>query len=146
MKVQVYNSFDTVTTLEKKEVVDFLFEHLEEYGDKWEDIERAVDYSINPNPAFGGFVLYIKEDKVIKGAVVINKTRMKGYVPENLLVYIAVNRKYRGKGIGKVLMEETIHMAQGNISLHVEPDNPARFLYEKVGFKNPYLEMRYYKS
>ncbi len=31
----------------------------------------------------------------------------------------------------------------GDIALHVEPDNPARFLYEKYGFTNKYLEMRY---
>ena len=59
MKIQVYNSINTVTNLQKKELVDFLFNQLDEFGDKWEDIERAVDYAINPNPAFGGFVFSI---------------------------------------------------------------------------------------
>jgi ribosomal protein S18 acetylase RimI-like enzyme len=146
MKIQVYNSFDTVSTLEKKEIVDFLFEHLDQFGDKWDHILRAVDYALNPNPAFGGFVLYTRDNGEIKGAVVVNKTRMKGYIPENVLVYIAVHKDQRGKGIGKKLMNEAINMAKGDVALHVEHDNPARFLYEKVGFKNPYLEMRYYKN
>jgi GNAT superfamily N-acetyltransferase len=146
MKIQVYNSVNTVTTLEKKELVDFLYDHLDEFGDKWEDIERAVDYALNPNPAFGGFILYIKELEKIKGVLVMNKTRMKGYIPENVLVYIAVHRKARGQGVGKKLMQKAIQFAQGNIALHVEPDNPARFLYKSVGFRNPYMEMRYYKT
>lgn len=146
MKINIYNSINIVSTLEKKEIVDFLFKHLDEFGDKWEHIERAVDYAINPSPAFGGFVLYIKEQDQVKGVVVMNKTRMKGYIPENVLVYIAVHRDLRGKGVGKKLMEKAIQLAQGNIALHVEHNNPARFLYEKVGFENPYLEMRFYKK
>jgi [ribosomal protein S18]-alanine N-acetyltransferase len=49
----------------------------------------------------------------------------------------------RGRGIGKHLMKETIKHAEGDIALHVEPDNPAGFLYEKVGFTSKYKEMRY---
>lgn len=146
MKIKIYNSINTLTTLEKKEIIDFLFNHLDEFGDKWEDIERAVDYAINPNPAFGGFVLYIKELGKIKGVVVMNKTRMKGYIPENVLVYIAVHKELRGKGIGKELMKKAIQTAHGDIALHVEDNNPAKYLYQNVGFTNPYLEMRYYKE
>lgn len=146
MEIQVYNSISTVTTLERKELVDFLYHHLDEFGDKWEDIERAVNYALDPNPAFGGFVLYIKELGEIKGVLVMNKTRMKGYIPENVLVYIAVHREARGQGIGKELMQNAIKLVKGDIALHVEPDNPARFLYKSVGFENPYLEMRYYNE
>ena len=67
---------------------------------------------------------------------------MDGYIPENILVYIATHKEYRGKGIGKKLMEETLNFAKGDIALHVEANNPARRLYEKYGFTNPYLEMR----
>ena len=71
---------------------------------------------------------------------------MSEYIPENLLVYIAVHKKARGKGVGKELMKRTIDSAKGDIALHVEPDNPAKFLYEKFGFTNKYLEMRYKKN
>jgi ribosomal protein S18 acetylase RimI-like enzyme len=82
----------------------------------------------------------------VVGAVVVNQTGMQGYIPENILVYIAVHRDLRGQGIGKVLMTEAINLAKGDIALHVEPDNPARHLYQKLGFDNKYLEMRLKKS
>ncbi|MBC8485932.1 MAG: GNAT family N-acetyltransferase [Bacteroidetes bacterium] len=146
MKIEIYNSIDIISTLERKEIIDFLFKHLDEFGDKWEDIERAIEYALSPNPAFGGFVLCVRENGGIIGSVVMNQTRMKGYIPENVLVYIAVHKEYRGKEIGKTLMENAIKISKGNIALHVEPDNPVIHLYNKVGFVNPYLEMRYYKK
>ena len=146
MKVNKYSSLDKVSAIEKKELVDFLYQHLDEFGDKWEDIESAVNYALDPNPALGGFVLFIKEQGDIKGVVVMNNTRMKGYIPENILVYIAVHKDTRGQGVGKLLMKNAIQSAKGDIALHVEANNPARFLYESVGFKSPYLEMRYYNK
>jgi GNAT superfamily N-acetyltransferase len=76
----------------------------------------------------------------------VNETGMDGYIPENILVYIATHRDYRGKGLGKSLMKEAIDLAKGNIALHVEPNNPAKYLYEKLGFDNKYLEMRLNKT
>lgn len=77
------------------------------------------------------------------GAAVINHTGMSGYIPENILVYLAIHREYRGKGLGSQLMQEIFQQTNGDIALHVEPDNPARKLYEKLGFTNKYLEMRW---
>jgi ribosomal protein S18 acetylase RimI-like enzyme len=67
---------------------------------------------------------------------------MKDYIPENILVYIAVDNSQRGKGYGKNLMQKAIDYTSGSIALHVEPDNPAFHLYKKLGFTNKYLEMR----
>ena len=39
-------------------------------------------------------------------------------------------------------MQMVIDETEGDIALHVEPDNPAKFLYEKFGFTKKYLEMR----
>lgn len=127
---------------EKKAIIDFLFEHLDQFGDKWEDIEKAIDFAIKEWPSFGGYVLTGSQNGEIIGAVVVNRTGMKGYIPENILVYIATHGDHRGKGVGKELMKKAIEHAEGSIALHVEPDNPARHLYEKLGFTNKYLEMR----
>lgn len=145
-KEKVFNPVDIITTREKSELVDFLFDHLDEFGDSKENIGKAIDYAMHPYPLAGGFVLEALEDDEIMGAVVMNKTGMEGYIPENILVYIAVHRDHRGKGIGKVLMDKALMLAKGDIALHVEENNPANFLYKKIGFVNPYLEMRYYKS
>ena len=45
----------------------------------------------------------------------------------------------------KKLVKEAIDIAEGNIALHVEPDNPAS-ICTKLGFSNKYLEMRFNKS
>ena len=143
LKFKIYNPNTKMSTLEKLNTTEFLFKHLEQYGDKMPDIEKAVQYALKEISSFGGFVLegYDENENVV-GTVVINRTGMSGYIPENILVYIAVDNTQRGKGYGKDLMNRAIELCEGDIALHVEKDNPARFLYEKVGFTNPYLEMR----
>ncbi len=125
--------------IENGDIKHFLFQHLEEYGDNLVDISKAIDYVFNKE---GGFILVQFYQDQISGVVVINETGMGGYIPENILVYIAVDSKHRGNGLGKELMANAIKTCKGDIALHVERDNPARFLYEKLGFTNPYLEMR----
>lgn len=142
MKTIVYDAVNKPSPIEKEEVVDFLFENLEQYGDPKKDIKRAINYSIKEFGPFGGFTILFKDDKIIKAAVVVNQTGMGGYIPENILVYIATNKNFRGEGLGKKLMQEVINFAKGDIALHVEHNNPAKKLYEKFGFTNPYLEMR----
>ena len=64
----------------------------------------------------------------------------------NILVYIAVHGSQRGKGVGQQLIERAFEATEGDIALHVEPDNPARRLYERLGFTNKYLEMRWQRK
>lgn len=140
---KIYNKITKPSATEKEEVISFLFKHLQEYGDKKEDIGKCFDFAVkDSNEELGGFVLMLIENNEIKGVTIVNKTGMKGYIPENILVYIAVHENARGKGYGKTLMNKAIDLADGDIALHVEPNNPAKFLYEKLGFENKYLEMR----
>lgn len=139
LKYKLINKFSGPGTLiTNGDVKHFLFKHLEQYGDNLIDIQKALDYVFER----GGFVLVQFFEEQISGVVVINETGMSGYIPENILVYIAVNNKHRGLGFGKELMTCAIKSCKGDIALHVEKNNPARFLYEKLGFTNPYLEMR----
>lgn len=142
IEITYLNSTNAPTFLQEKEVVDFLFKHLEKYGDPKPHIQMAIDYACSSHKGKGGFVVIARLKNEIVGAVVINQTGMSGYIPENILVYIAVNSEVRGMGIGNQLIQKAIDLAKGDIALHVEADNPARKLYERLGFTNKYLEMR----
>lgn len=124
------------------DIAQFLFDHLDEYGDQIEDIHKCLQYVYNR----GGFITVGHEGDEIKGVVVINDTKMSGYIPDHILVYIAVDRSTRGQGFGRKLMETVLSKCEGDVALHVEPDNPAKYLYENIGFTNKYLEMRYQKT
>ncbi len=142
MKFKLFTPFDPATFSQVDQIAKFLHRHLEEYGDTLADIKRCIHYAQKERPSHGGFVLTGYEGEELVGVVIINKTGMEGYIPENILVYIAVHNGRRGKGYGKKLMERAISITDGDIALHVEPDNPARHLYEHFGFTNKYLEMR----
>ena len=141
-KTIIYSTVNKPEELKKREIVSFLHESLEQYGDPEEHILKAIDYSLKEFGSFGGFTIIVKDDEILKGAAVVNQTGMGGYIPENILVYIATHKDFRGEGVGKLLMNAIIEVTKGDIALHVEANNPAIALYEKYGFTNPYLEMR----
>ena len=141
-KIQNFNSHTILPYAERKKLAAFLNEHLENFGDPENDILKAIDFALGENGTPGGSVIICEDSGEICGAVVINNTGMSGYIPENILVYIATHKSYRGKGLGRKMMESAIDTTEGGIALHVEPDNPAIHLYTNMGFTHKYLEMR----
>lgn len=131
---------------QKRSVVEFLHTQMDGYGDSEPDIIKALDYAVSDSPDKGGFVLVSYMDAQMVGVVVVNETGMSGYVPENLLVYIATHKEQRGKGIGRELLVKAIDMANGDIALHVDDNNPAGAMYENMGFQKKYIEMRLIKQ
>lgn len=142
MEIEHVASSEAMKKYSNEELISFLYDALQEFGDPKEDIERCLQYATKEIPSFGGEVIVAHDGEEIAGAVIINNTGMKGYIPEHILVYIAVGKNHRGKGLGKDLMEKAAEVTSGDIALHVEEDNPAVHLYKKVGYENPYLEMR----
>ncbi len=132
--------------LSREKFVDFLFHHLDKFGDSKEAIGKSIDYAFSEEKGCGGFLLAAYNNEGLIGALVMNNTGMSGYIPENVLVYVAVDSKFRGKGYGREIVDKAISMADGNIKLHVEYENPAKRLYERMGFTTKYAEMRYIKE
>ncbi|KAL0212781.1 hypothetical protein RCL1_006772 [Eukaryota sp. TZLM3-RCL] len=144
VKFMVLTPTFNTSPFSNSEIAEFLHEHLERFGDPIDQIKNCLDYALSTDPAMGGMcVLAYQEPSDLLGACIINQTKFKGYIPNNMLVYIAVRSDTRGRGIGKSLMLQVQSLVEGDIALHVEPDNPARFLYEKCGFSSKYVEMRY---
>lgn len=146
LTIQRINKEEDFTNISKDEFIDFLFKHLDEFGDPKKDISKCLNYAFSDNEAAGGFALAAFNENELVGAVIMNKTGMGGYIPDWILVYIAVNGSYRGKGFGKQLIEAVYKHCDGDIKLHVEYENPAKRLYERMGFKTKYAEMRYSKD
>lgn len=85
-------------------VADFLHIELEQYGDSREAIMKAINYAMDSPASKGGLVAVMSDKDEIIAAAVINRTGMEDYIPENILVYIAVRRENRGQGLGKLLL------------------------------------------
>lgn len=137
------SDFDENLTREK--FVDFLFDHLDQFGDSKEAINKCIDFAFGKDDKLGGFLLAAYYEGKLVGALIINNTGMSGYIPEHILVYIAVDASYRGKGFGKQIVERAIADCPGDVKLHVEYENPAKRLYERIGFTTKYAEMRFKK-
>lgn len=129
-----------------EELTDFLHKHLGQFGDTKSAIKKSIDYALEKDCGKGGFILLGYENDELVGALIMNKTGMSEYIPENILVYVAVHENHRGKGIGGQIIEKSFELADGDIKLHVEYENPAKRLYERLGMNSKYAEMRYSKD
>ncbi|MBD3349197.1 MAG: GNAT family N-acetyltransferase [Candidatus Eisenbacteria bacterium] len=129
--------------LTRERLGEFLHESLKPYEDPYPVILDGLDYALGSDPCKDGFVILGRSENRLLGAVVMLDTGMSRYVPENLLLFIAVDPDARGQGIGGALLQRVFEECEGQVKLHVEHDNPARHLYERSGFKSKYLEMRW---
>ena len=106
-------------------------------------IREAVEYAVKDKPSFGGFILTVHKDRKIIGTVVANQTGMGGYNPSHIFVFVTLHKSYRkDKKLVQQMMSKAINYADGEIALHVEPDNPALQMYQELGFKAQFLELR----
>ncbi len=131
---------------DEEQLAAFLHEHLKPYEDTLEDIKRGIDSALRPGGGNAGFVLLAEEKGVLTGALVMLTTGMEGFIPPNVLLFVAVDSALRGAGIGTALVRRAQERCAGPIKLHVEYENPARRLYERLGFGSKYAEMRWQPS
>ena len=128
------------------DLIDFIKEHTVPYSDSIESISSAVDYALSFNPRGNGFVSIVVTGKKLVGAAVCVKTEKISTIPENILVYLCVNKKYRGRGIGSMLVKNIAQTYEGNFKIHINKKNPAINFLHKYGFTDSVLELRLYKE
>jgi ribosomal protein S18 acetylase RimI-like enzyme len=124
-------------------VARFFHETMKPYHDSLEDVQSALDYGLVPGKGAGGFLMLVHEDEELLGACLMLRTGMSGYVPEYILLFVSVAPEARGRGVGSRLIMRCIEESGTDVKLHVEYDNPAKRLYERLGFTSDYAEMRY---
>jgi ribosomal protein S18 acetylase RimI-like enzyme len=144
-QLNIYDAFSGMNPMEKDRIIRFL--NAFESDNKRENIAEAVEYAVKLKPSFGGFVLTAEQDDQIVGAIVANRTGMGSYNPNHILVFVTLHQDFReDEALTKRLIQKAIQHAKGDIAMHVKPDNPALQLYEKIGFKAQYLELRLSKK
>ena len=144
-QLNIYDAFSGMNPMEKNRIIRFL--NAFESDNERENIAEAVEYAVKLKPSFGGFVLTAEQDDQIVGAIVANRTGMGSYNPNHILVFVTLHQDFReDEALTKRLIQKAIQHAKGDIAMHVKPDNPALQLYEKIGFKAQYLELRLSKK
>jgi GNAT superfamily N-acetyltransferase len=144
VEIRVIRSMEELPPfVDEDSLVEFLHRSLIPYEDAPKDIRRGIRHAITDAGNGPGFVLLALSGKTLLGALVMLDTGMTGYIPENLLLFVAVDPDQRGSGIGQALCERGLKEARGEVKLHVEYDNPAKRLYERLGFESKYADMRY---
>ena len=123
----------------------FMYESLKPYEDPLEQVRQGVSDALEPQYGEKGFVLLGEIDQKVVGGLIMLRTGMKGYIPENFLLMVAVDPSTRGMGLGGKIIKKSFELADGDVKLHVEYDNPAKRLYERLGMTTKYAEMRYIK-
>jgi GNAT superfamily N-acetyltransferase len=90
---------------------------------------------------------------ICRGDDVIGRIYLATFGGIFILMDITIALAWRGQGIGSCIVADVVRQAdlgQREMQLHVEPDNPARRLYQRLGFTELpdqgtaeiYLEMR----
>ena len=130
---------------DREAIVKFFHHTMKPYHDSIEDVNRALDYAFSTKKGKGGFLMLIQINGRLVGALLMLDSGMGGYIPQYILLFVTIDPQLRGKGIGRKLIEHCIDECGGDVKLHVEYDNPAKRLYERIGFTNKYAEMRYTK-
>ena len=63
------------------------------------------------------------------------------------ILNFCVKKEYRGKGIGRLLLEEVLKIKEGSITLEVRKSNlKAISFYEKNGFQSVLIRPNYYSN
>lgn len=86
-------------------------------------------------------------DLILAGDEAIGRLYVARMRHEIRLMDIALLPAYRGRGVGSTLIEDLLREAAGSrrfVSLHVEAANPARRLYQRLGFVD-YADVGFYK-
>jgi len=137
----LYDAFSGMSPMEKSQVIRFLTE--QEGDSERNSIREAVEYAMKLKPSFGGFVLIARQKQQIVGAIIANRTGMEAYNPKNIFVFVTVAPAFRKQeAFVKQLIDQGIKYADGDIAMHIKSDNPALAIYQKLGFRAQYLELR----
>lgn len=142
VEIKIFSEVKRYTTEEKGSIVHFLLDNLDGYEDNPDNIAKALDFAASEGVSFGGFTIVASLESKIIGVLVLNRTGMKSYMPENKLVYISVHKEHRKLGLGKYLLTRAKNITEGVISVNLRKKDTSIDFFKKIGFSSDTLELR----
>jgi len=140
----LYDAFTGISPNVRHKLVKFLFNNQGERDIEKADITSSIEYAMKERPSFGGFILTAEREEQIVAAMIINKTGMTGYGPENILVYFGADESTENhQDVSRELLQKTIKMTHEDIAFLVTPDNPWKAIFRRLGFESKLMEMKY---
>lgn len=137
----VYDAFTGIGISKKKAIVSFLSQYSETVWMEETAIYQAVDYAIKETPSFGGFIVTAEQDHQIIAALVINKTGMHGYMPQNIAVLNAVLPEYKNTNLIKELKAKAMMLTKGNIAIVVNNHGIKDMELQNMALEAKYMQM-----
>ncbi len=141
-KQELYTPFTGLSILEKSKIINFLESNAENGHFSKCEITEAVECAMKERPSLGGFIITIKNDKELLGALVVNSTGMENLNPKHRLSLFAIARSHRHNGIARSLLDGAVQQAGNDLAIQLEPGNGEVAFFKKLGFKEKYVEMR----
>lgn len=142
MTIKTFDAYSKLSFMDMNRITNFLYEHSGEYRDSKSAINKSLLYAMKEIPGLGGYVFILEQQKEVLGVLVINKTGMNEYIPENILVYQVVNKNYAESAIRDKLINYAITYCKGDIALYINIESPDLGWFENKGFKFRNIEMR----
>ena len=91
MKVHMIRDENEIPEWTTRDKIAHFFHHnLKPYHDEVKDIQSALDYAFSKEKGKGGFIMLGEDEGELVAGLVMLSTGMKGYIPENLLVFVGV--------------------------------------------------------
>jgi ribosomal protein S18 acetylase RimI-like enzyme len=76
------------------------------------------------------------------GGLVLNKTGLDDIFPENIIMFIATHPQHRQKGVARKMVRTAKEFTNGEIAIHIKPNNPFSGFLSKSGFSDSLLQLK----
>ena len=140
--IRLYNAGTGMDQWEKAMIVQFLQAH--NSGVSYQSARDAVDCVLKQTPSFGGFILTDWSEKRLRALVMVNRTGMSGFGPDNLISFAVVNEAEECPMLLlEKLIRQAIHLSDGEIAFHLPKRHPAIKFFQGLGFQQDYIELRF---
>src|SRR5690606_11167151 len=141
MSITTYDAYTRLSTMEAARLTNFIYGQQEEPKISQRAIGKAIQYSTKEIPGLGGYVFVLEEQGELLGLMVVNKTGMGDYIPENFIAFLTVRKEEKDSGTAQKLMDYALQYCKGDLAVHIEGQGNLDFL-KNNGFQLTHMEMR----